>query len=284
MRGRMDDVKSYIAPFALKAPLDGSAIGTVVASGDDRVPIGAEVRHDLGWREYALVPADSVTVVDTSVAPAPAYLGVLGMTGLTAYVGLTRIAPVREGDIVFISGAAGAVGLVAKTVARSQGAACVIGSAGGPDKARRLVEEFGYDAAIDYREGRLGRQLAAVAPDGVDVYFDNVGGDHLRAALSNLRDNARIALCGAISLYNATQPVPGPDNLGAAIVHRASLRGFLVFDHFDLYDEYLAKAVGWLASGELTDEQTVVDGIDHAVEAFRSLLAGGNTGKMVVRL
>ncbi|MFF0148616.1 hypothetical protein ATK36_6320 [Amycolatopsis sulphurea] len=284
MRGRMNDVKSYVAPFQLDAPLDGGAIGTVVASGVPGIPIGAEVLHDLGWREYALVPASTARVVDTSVAPAPAYLGVLGMPGLTAYTGLTRIAPVKEGDVVFISGAAGAVGLVAGTVARKMGASRVIGSAGGPEKVRRLVEEFGFDAAIDYREDSLRKALAEAAPAGIDVYFDNVGGDHLRAALSEIRDHGRIALCGAISQYNATEPMPGPDNLGLAIGRRVSLRGYIVSDHYDLYRQYVAQASAWLREGDLTDEHMVVDGIDHAVDAFRGLLSGANTGKMVVRL
>jgi NADPH-dependent curcumin reductase CurA len=284
MRGRMSDTKSYVEPFALDAPLDGGAVGTVVASGDPAIPVGADVLHDLGWREYALVPASTARVVDTSAAPAPAYLGVLGMPGLTAYTGLTRIAPVKEGDVVFVSGAAGAVGLVAGTVARKKGASRVIGSAGGPEKTKRLVEEFGFDAAIDYRSGNLRKLLAEAAPDGIDVYFDNVGGDHLRAALSEIRNYGRIALCGAISQYNAIEPAPGPDNLAVAVARRLTLRGYIVTDHADLFGEYVEQASQWLRDGDLTDERMVVEGIDHAVDAFRGLLSGANTGKMVVRL
>ena len=284
MRGRMNDVKSYVPPFELGRPLDGGAVGEVAASRAGRVPVGSTVLHGLGWREFAVVDADAVRVIDTARAPAEAYLGPLGMTGLTAYAGLTTIAPVREGDVVFVSAAAGAVGLVAGRVARHLGAATVIGSAGGPDKARRLVEDFGYDVGLDYRAGDLRAQLAAAAPKGIDVYFDNVGGDHLRAALAAARPHARFALCGAISAYNASGPVPGPDNLTLAIGKRLTLRGFIVSDHQDLAEEYAALAAGWLADGSLPNETTVVDGIDRAVEGFLGLLAGQNTGKMLVRL
>ena len=168
MRPRMNDVKSYLPPFALDAPMDGGAVGTVVESNAASIPVGATILHHLGWREYATVDAESARVLDTAAAPAQAYLGVLGLTGLTAYVGLKRIAPVREGDVVFVSGAAGAVGIAAGHVARALGAAKVIGSAGGPEKARRLVDDFGYDIAIDYRDGALGEQLRAAASDGIE--------------------------------------------------------------------------------------------------------------------
>jgi NADPH-dependent curcumin reductase CurA len=284
MRGRMNDVKSYTPPFKLGAPLDGAAVGTVIASESADVPVGATVLHGAGWREHAVLSADHVRIVDTSIAPAQAYLGALGMVGLTAYAGLVRIAPVEKGDVVFVSGAAGAVGILAGRIARHLGASRVIGSAGGPDKARRLVEEFGYDAAIDYRAGDLAEQLAAAAPDGIDVYFDNVGGGHLQAALGVLNTNGRVALCGAISVYNAAEPVPGPNNLALAIGKRLSLRGFIVTDHQDLATEYAQLAAGWLADGSLKYNETVVDGIDNAVDAFLGLLRGANTGKMLVRL
>lgn len=222
--------------------------------------------------------------MDTSRASACEYLGVLGMTGLTAYVGLKLIAPVKPDDVVFISGAAGAVGLVAGVVAKKLGASLVVGSAGGAEKARRLVEDFGYDVAIDYRAGDLRGQLTAAAPKGIDVYFDNVGGEHLRAAISAMRTHGRVALCGAISQYNATGPVTGPDNLVMAIGKRLSLRGYLVFDHYNLNEEYVALATEWLRDGSLSNEQTVVDGIDNAPGAFLDMLRGVNTGKMLVRL
>ncbi|GIG91629.1 NADP-dependent oxidoreductase [Plantactinospora endophytica] len=284
MRGRMDDRKSYIAPFRIGAALDGGAVGEVVASEAESVPVGATVSHFLGWREYAVLDAAAATVVDTGIAPAEAYLGVLGLTGLTAYVALTDTATVRPGDVVFVSAAAGAVGSVAGQFARKLGASRVVGSAGGPQKARRLVAEFGYDAAIDYRAGSVAAQLATAAPDGIDVYFDNVGGDHLAAALGALHVGGRVALVGAISGYNATAPVPGPANLALAVSKRLSLRGMLVTDHLDRFAEYLPLAASWLADGSLRTVSTVREGIEAAPGAFLEMLRGGNVGKMLVRL
>ncbi|MEV0150747.1 MULTISPECIES: NADP-dependent oxidoreductase [unclassified Nonomuraea] len=284
MRGRMNDVKSYVPPFRLGEAMDGGAVGTVIVSNAESVPVGATVLHSGGWREHAVLDATQARVVDTEIAPPQTYLGVLGMVGLTAYAGLKEVAPVKEGDVVFVSGAAGAVGLIAGRVARHLGAARVIGSAGGPTKTRRLVEEFGYDAAIDYRAGDLPGQLADAAPDGIDVYFDNVGGDHLQAALGALNTFGRVALCGAISQYNATEPVPGPSNLSLAVGKRLTLRGFLVRDHQHLAAEYVPLAAAWLRDGTLRSEETVVDGLDNAVDAFLGLLRGANTGKMLIRL
>ncbi|MEU0538757.1 NADP-dependent oxidoreductase [Nocardia sp. NPDC005978] len=284
MRGRMNDVESYIPPFVLDEAMTGGAVGTVVASASDAVAVGATVSHFAGWREYALLDAGSAQVVSTETAPAQAYLGLLGTTGLTAYAGLTEIAPVREGDVVFISGAAGAVGSVAGQVAKQLGAAKVIGSAGGPGKAARLRTDFGFDAAIDYRAGDLAEQLAAAAPEGIDVYFDNVGGDHLDAALVTMNRYGRIALCGAISIYNDTEPAPGPRHLPLAIGKRITLRGMNVSDHMHQLPEWFAKAGGWLADGSLRTEETIVEGIDQALDAFTAMMNGANTGKMLVRL
>ncbi|WP_431900993.1 NADP-dependent oxidoreductase [Nonomuraea sp. bgisy101] len=284
MRGRMDDVESYIPPFELDAPMDGSAVGEVVASRSAGIAVGATVAHFAGWREYAVVEAAAATVVDTALAPAEAYLGALGTTGLTAYAALTEVAPVRQGDVVFVSAAAGAVGSVAGQLARKLGAAKVIGSAGGPLKAKRVVEEFGFDAAIDYREGSLAARLAEASPDGVDVYVDNVGGDHLVAAIDALRHGGRIAMVGAISAANATAPIPGPANLFSLAHKDATLRGMLVNSYFHLFPEWIGKAAGWLADGSLHTELTVVDGIEHAPAAFLDLMRGGNVGKMLVRL
>ncbi|GAA4490751.1 NADP-dependent oxidoreductase [Rhodococcus olei] len=284
MRGRMDDAESYIPPFALGAALDGGAVGEVIASRSDSVHVGATVSHFLGWREYAVLDATDATVVDTTLAPAQAYLGVLGTTGLTAYTALTEIAPVREGDVVYISGAAGAVGTVAGQIARKLGAATVIGSAGGPDKARRLTTDFGYDVAIDHREGKLAERLVDAAPDGIDVYLDSVGGDHLEAAIAAARIGGRIAMVGAISTYNATAPVPGPTNLFQAAAKELTLRGMLVSSYLHLFPKYVPLAAGWLAAGTLTTEETVVEGIERAPDAFLGVLRGANTGKMLVRL
>lgn len=284
MRGRMNDVKSYVPPFQLNAPMDGGAVGTVITSNSADVKQGATVVHRLGWREYAVLDAADARVVDTVIAPPQTYLGALGLPGHTAYIGLTRIAPVEHGDVVFVSGAAGAVGTVAGRVAKNLGASRVIGSAGGPDKAKRLVGEFGFDAAIDYRAGDIAGQLTAAAPDGINVYFDNVGGDHLRAAIAAMRPHGRIALCGAISQYNATEPTPGPDNLFLSITKRLSLRGFIVSDHQALAAEFAATVGAWIRDGSLPTPETVVDGIENAVDGFLGLLRGANTGKMLIRL
>ena len=285
MRGRMNDVPSYIPPFQLNEAMTGGAVGVVVAAGDgSAIPVGATVSHFEGWREYALLDAAKTQVLDTSKVPAQAFLGVLGITGLTAYVGLTEIAPVKEGDVVFVSGAAGAVGSVAGQIAKKLGASKVIGSAGGPQKVKRLTEHYGFDAAIDYREGGLRTQLKQAAPDGIDVYFDNVGGDTLDAALTRMNLFGRIALCGAISVYNEESMPAGPPHLTLAIGKSLTLRGFTIGHHMKAFPEYIGKASGWLAEGSLRTDETVVDGIEEALNAFFGVMSGANTGKMLVRL
>jgi NADPH-dependent curcumin reductase CurA len=282
MRGRMDDRKSYVPPYRLDTAMDGGAVGEVLASGDEAVPVGASVLHQAGWREHALLPAGQVRVVDVSRVPASAYLGVLGMTGLTAYVGLTRIAPVQEGDTVFVSGAAGAVGSAAGQMARLLGAAKVVGSAGSPEKVAWLTGDLGYDAAFDYHDGPVGRLLKEHAP--VDVYFDNVGGEHLEAAIGAMADFGRVAACGAIASYNDIDPSPGPRNMFLVVTKRLSIRGFIVSVHGDAAGEFYRTAGEWFADGRLQHRETVVDGLDSAVDAFLALHRGGNTGKMLVRL
>ena len=284
MRGRMNDVKSYVPPFQIGEPLDGGAVGEVVASGADTLRVGDTVMHGLGWREHALLPAAQVRKVDASAVPASTYLGVLGMPGLTAYTGLTRIAGLKEGDSVFVSGAAGAVGSVVGQLARNLGASRVVGSAGSPEKVAYLTEELGFDSAFDYHDGPVVKQLAEHAPDGVDVYFDNVGGEHLEGAIAHMNDFGRIAMCGAISQYNADTAAPGPRNIWLAVTRRLTLRGFIVTDHNDLAREYLPRAAGWVADGSLKFRETYVDGLDRAVDAFLGLHKGENIGKMLVRL
>ena len=284
MRGRMNDVRSYVPPFALDAPLEGGAVGEVVESQDESTPVGTTVLHNLGWREHAVLDAGSFRQVDTDRAPAPAYLGVLGMPGLTAYVGLVRIAELKEGDTVFVSGAAGAVGSVAGQVARNLGAARVVGSAGSPEKVDYLTGELGFDAAFDYHEAPVAKQLAEHAPDGIDVYFDNVGGDHLEGAIAHMRDFGRLAICGAISQYNNDTAAPGPRNMWLVTARRLRLQGFIVSDNNDLAKEYLTQAAGWIAEGRLKHRETYVDGLDNAVDAFLGLSQGANLGKMLVRL
>jgi NADPH-dependent curcumin reductase CurA len=284
MRGRMNDTRSYIPPFTLGEPLDGGAVGEVVASESDRLSVGDVVLHQLGWREHAVLEAHHARRVDTSEVPASAYLGVLGMPGLTAYVGLTRVADLREGDTVFVSGAAGAVGSLAGQIARNLGASRVVGSAGSRGKISYVVDELGFDSAFDYHDGSVARRLREHAPEGLDVYFDNVGGDHLEGAIANMKDFGRVALCGAVSQYNATEAPPGPRNMWLVVTRRLRLQGFIVTDHGDLAKEYLTTAAGWLREGRVKYRETYADGLDHAVDAFLDLHRGANIGKMLVRL
>ena len=284
MRGRMNDVKSYIPPFALGEPLDGGAVGEVVASESEDLAVGDTVQHQLGWREHAVLDARHARRIDTSDVPASAYLGVLGMPGMTAYAGLVRIAEVKEGDTVFVSGAAGAVGSLAGQIARNLGASRVIGSAGSKEKIAYVVDELGFDAAFDYHDGSVARQLRHHAPEGLDVYFDNVGGDHLEGAIANMKDFGRIAMCGAIAQYNATEAAPGPRNMWLVVTRRLRLQGFIVTDHNDLAKEYLTQASEWIREGRLRFKETYVEGLDHAVDAFLDMHRGANIGKMLVRL
>ncbi|MFF4831551.1 NADP-dependent oxidoreductase [Streptomyces sp. NPDC001315] len=284
MRGRMSAAKSYVAPFELGKAMQGGAVGEVVASGVEGIVPGDHVLHFGGWREYATVDAKQIVKVDPEAAPLSTYLGVLGMTGLTAYAGLLRTASFKEGDSVFVSGAAGAVGSQVGQIAKLKGASRVIGSAGSDEKVKLLVEEYGFDAAFNYKNGPVGEQLREAAPDGVDVYFDNVGGDHLEAAIGQLNRDGRIAICGMISVYNSTEPVPGPKNLARLIQTRGRIEGFLVGDHYDLQPQFVQEVGAWIRSGELKYRETVVEGIENNLEAFLGVLRGDNTGKMIVKL
>jgi NADPH-dependent curcumin reductase CurA len=284
MRGRMEPTeKHYTTNFSVGGPLDGSAVGRVIESRVDRFAAGDFVRHRMGWRDYAVLDAEAATIVDPALAPLPTWLGVLGQTGFTAYVGLRRAGEMHEGDVVFVSAAAGAVGSAAGQFARLLGASRVIGSAGGAEKARILVDELGFDEGIDYRAG-LAEGLAAAAPDGIDLYFDNVGGDHLVAALYALKVRGRVALCGMISTMEDASSAPGVEHLIQVVLKRLTIRGFIVRDHEDLRPEFEKQVGNWLRTGELVSRQTVVDGLENAVDAFLGLLSGANVGKMLVRL
>jgi NADPH-dependent curcumin reductase CurA len=284
MRGRMNDTKSYSAPFALDAALDGGAVGEVIASRSDARNVGDVVVHQLGWRDYAVLDADATSVARTDLAPASAFLGALGMTGLTAYAGLLKVAEFKPGDAVFVSGAAGAVGSLVGQIAKAMGASRVIGSAGTPEKVARLLE-LGFDAAFNYRDAPVRDQLkAATGGNGIDVYFDNVGGDHLEAALAELNVGGRVAMCGAIAQYNSTDATPAPRNLALAIGKQLTLRGFLVSGQRQHRAEFFEKMSAWLADGTVRYDETMVDGLENAPQAFMDLLEGANTGKMLVRL
>ena len=282
MRGRMNDTKSYIEPFQIDQPLTGTAVGTVAESRSDKFKVGDTVRHFAGWRTHAVLHEDQVEQIDTGIAPAEAYLGVLGLTGLTAYVGLTAVGEMKQGDVVFISGAAGAVGSAAGQIAKHLGAAKVIGSAGSAEKID-YITGLGFDAAFNYKDGDVTGQLAEAAPEGVDVYFDNVGGDHLEAAIANANTFGRIAMCGAIAQYNDTEPAPGPRNLGLAIGKCLTLRGFVVGQYSHLAEEFQEKITPLVVDGSIGYETTVREGIDAMPKAFLELFEGGNTGKMIVK-
>ncbi len=284
MRGRMNDAKSYVPPFQIGAALDGGAVGEVVESGSDAVKVGDVVLHGLGWREFAVLDAAHVKVLDADAAPLSAYLGVLGMPGLTAYAGLLEVAEYKDGETVFVSGAAGAVGSLVGQFAKLRGAKRVIGSAGSAEKVKHLVEDLGFDAAFNYKDAPVAEQLPVAAPDGIDVYFDNVGGDHLEAAISALNTHGRATLCGAIATYNDVDAAPGPRNLIQAVGKRLTLRGMLVRDHEALAPQFVAEVGGWLRDGKLVVEETVVEGIENAPAAFLGMLRGENTGKMLVKL
>ncbi|WP_026553775.1 NADP-dependent oxidoreductase [Arthrobacter sp. 35W] len=285
MRGRMNDSKSYSQPFELDAALNGGAVGEVIASRSPERAVGDVVVHLLGWRDYAVLPATANTKVDPTLASPTAFLGALGMTGLTAYAGLTRIAAFKPGDTVFVSGAAGAVGSLVGQIAKNLGAGRVIGSAGSPAKVARLLE-LGFDAAFDYHDGPAVELLkdALGEGEGIDVYFDNVGGEQLEAAIELMNRGGRIAMCGAISQYNSTEAPVGPRNLAAAIGKELTLRGFLVGSHADLVPEFMGAMAQWLAAGTIDFDETVVHGLENAPTAFIDLLRGANTGKMVLTL
>jgi NADPH-dependent curcumin reductase CurA len=285
MRGRMNDVPSYAPPWELGRPARGGAVGEVVESEDADIAVGSLVLHDAGWRDHALVPGAQARVVrPTTGTSTSLYLGALGMTGLTAYAGLFRIAEFKSGDTVFVSGAAGAVGSMVGQLARIHGAERVVGSAGSPAKVAMLTDTLGFDAAFDYHDGAVDDLLASHAPDGIDVFFDNVGSDHLRAAIASFKPFGRAALCGSISGYNATRRPAGPDNLSLVTGKRLTLRGFIVSDHADLAPAFEAEVGELIRSGKLVVRETVVDGLDRAVDAFIGMLRGENTGKMIVRL
>ncbi|GCE41961.1 NADP-dependent oxidoreductase [Rhodococcus sp. USK10] len=285
MRGRMNDVKSYIPPFVLGETMTGGAVGRVVESTAATHPVGSVVVHDLGWRDVAQGDASAFRVVEEIPGvPISAYLGILGLTGLTAYVGLVHIAHLKAGDAVFISGAAGAVGTAAGQIARLEGASRVIGSAGSAEKVALLTDRYGYDAAFDYKQAPVREQLRGLAGDGIDVYFDNVGGDHLEAALDVMRPGGRAALCGAIAAYNATERTPGPDNMVNIISRGLTLEGFTLGNYTHVFPEFAAKMGPWLASGDVVHDETVVDGIENSVDAFLQLMRGANVGKMLVKV
>jgi NADPH-dependent curcumin reductase len=285
MRGWMNDAPSYVPPVGLGDVMRALTSGVVIESNSDRFAAGDHVVGTLGVQEHAVVPDKVLTKVDTAMAPLAAYLGGLGMPGLTAYFGLTEVGNLREGDTVVVSAAAGAVGSVAGQIAKAKGAGRVVGIAGGPEKCTWLVDYLGFDAAIDYKSEKVGRRLHELCPDGIDVYFDNVGGDILDAALANLAWGARVVICGAVSQYNAEGGMQGPRNYMMLLVRRARMQGFLVFDYAKQYGDALREMAQWRADGRLKTREEIASGsIEDFQPTLMKLFRGENTGKLVLEI
>ena len=284
MRGLILQGRTAHVPYNLGEAMWGGAVGTVLASGSERFAPGDAVHHLGGWRDVALVEEAQVNVIDVERIPASAYLGVLGLTGFTAWVGVRLFGKVAEGDVVFVSAAAGGVGSVAGQLARRYGASRVVGSAGSAEKVRYVIEELGFDAAFDYHDGPLAERLEAAAPDGIDVYFDNVGGEHLEAAIGAMRPHGRIALCGAIAYPSIWHEAPGPRNLAMAIPKRLSLHGYVTTDHEAERPAFEADVKAGIIDGSILVRETIAHGLEQAPEAFLGMLKGENLGKMIIEL
>jgi len=284
MRGRMMDRESYVPPFQIGAPLDGGAVGVVEVSNHPDLKPGDHVTHMMGWRERFVTDGGGLARVDGSAAPLQAYLGVLGMPGLTAYSGLLRIGEPKEGETVFVSAASGAVGAVVCQIAKIKGCRAV-GSVGSDEKARWLTDVAGIDAAVNYKKvPDLEVAIANACPKGIDVYFENVGGAHLVAALNLMNSFGRIPLCGMISQYNLEKPEPGPWNLVLAVAKSLKLQGFIVTNYLDMLDDFQRDMTKWIGEGRIKWHETVSEGIETAPQAFLNLFTGGNFGKMLVKL
>jgi NADPH-dependent curcumin reductase len=284
MRGWMNDARSYMPPVGIGEVMRAGGAGQVTASRHPGFAEGDFVTGVTGVQEYAVAPGDGLIKVDTSLAPLPVYLGALGMPGLTAYFGLLDIGSAQEDETVVVSGAAGAVGSVVGQIAHLKGCRAV-GIAGGEEKCRHVVEDLGFDAAVDYKAGNVAKSLRQHCPDGIDVYFDNVGGDILDAALAQLRRHARVVLCGAISQYNATEGMRGPSNYMSLLVNRATMTGFLVFDFADRYAEAMQEMGRWMAAGTLTSFEDVAGGgVAQFPDTLLRLFRGENTGKQVLEI
>jgi len=284
MRGRMVDRKSYVPPFQLNQPLDGGCVGRVVESNIDQFQVGDFVLGRSGWREYFISNGTGLVKIDPNVAPIQAYLGTVGMPGLTAYVGLLDIGKPKEGETVFVSAAAGAVGSIVCQIAKLKGCK-VLGSAGSDEKVSWLLEEAGVDAAFNYKKvDNIIAEVGKQCPKGIDVYFENVGGVHLQAALEHMNTYGRVVMCGAISMYNATKPVPGPPNLFYATSKQLTLQGFIVSDHLGKLPQFYADMGKWLADSQIKWKETIVEGLENAPQAFIGLFTGNNFGKMIVKV
>ena len=283
MRGWMGQNRSYVPPVGIGEVMRALALGQVVASRNPRFAIGKHVSGAFGLQEYFISEGRGLTEVDPHVAPLPTFLNVLGMTGMTAYFGLLETGQPKTGDTVVVSAAAGAVGGVVGQIAKIKGCR-VVGIAGGPDKCRYLVADLGLDAAIDYKSEDVTVALRNSCPQGIDIYFDNVGGDILEAALANLARGARIVICGAISQYNNTGPVQGPRNYLSLLVHRATMKGMLVVDYADRYAQAAQEMAGWMVAGKLKSREHIVAGLETFPDTFLKLFKGENLGKLILKV
>ena len=283
MRGWMNEGKSYVPPVGIGEVMRAYSAGEVVVSNHPKFPVGSRVAGVFGVQQYAISDGKGARVVDTALVPLSTYLSVLGMTGMTAYFGLFDVGAAKEGETVVVSGAAGAVGTVVGQLAKIKGCR-VVGIAGGAEKCRYLVDELGFDAAIDYKREDVRRMLREHCPKGIDVYFDNVGGEILDIALGQLALHARVVICGAISQYNATEGVKGPANYLSLLVNRARMQGMVVFDYAVRYGEAAREMGTWLAQGKLKSREDIVEGFDIFPDALLKLFRGENTGKLLLKI
>lgn len=285
MRGRMNDVKSYVPPFQIGAPLQGGIVGKVIESNGGRFEVGSYVSGMGDWANFTVTDGEGFNQVDPDLAPLSYYLGVLGMPGMTAYVGLKGVAEMKEGENLFVSAASGAVGQVVGQIGKNMGCH-VAGSAGSDDKVAYLTDELGFDAAFNYKTADVYKAVRQTNPKGIDVYFENVGGPVLEAVINNLNFNSRIALCGMISMYNSTLDdlPPGPRNMAVLVGRSVRMQGFIVSNYPELCREWVGVGAGWLKEGKLKYRESVAEGIENAPKAFINMLGGKNFGKQVVKL
>lgn len=286
MRGRMSAVRSYVAPYELGERIIGGAVGRVIESKAESHPVGALVSHMKGWADHAQGAAAEFSLLPElpEGTPSSLYLGMLGMTAMTAYAGLTRIAEIKEGDVVFVSGAAGAVGTAVGQIARQLGASRVVGSAGSDEKVALLIEKYGYDTALNYKDRPVREALPELVPDGVDIYFDNVGGEHLEAALDVMNNGGRLAICGAISGYNTKDKPAGPDNMTNMVTRGLKMQGFTLGNYMDTIPAFRKDMGQWFAEGKIAYDETVYEGLENTIDAFIAMMKGANIGKMVVKI
>lgn len=285
IRTWMDDVPSYLPPIGIDEVIRSGGVGEVVESRTDAYQAGQLVFGMTGWQDYVIADEGerSMQVLPDGVPPGIA-IGILGVTGMTAYFGLTDVGRIKEGDVVVVSGAAGATGSAAGQIAKIKGAKKVVGIAGGAEKCAHIVDELGFDEAIDYKSDNVARRLRQACPDGIDLYFDNVGGPILNDCLANLGLRGRVVLCGAISTYNSDGPPPGPSNYLNLLVRRGRMEGFIIIDYLDRFPAAQMEMAGWILEGKIKSSEHIVQGLEKAPDALNLLFSGGNTGKVIVKL